>query len=282
MLLSNGLWAFFPVLTVLILSSIPPLLAGGISTLIAGLVLFIWAWVRGTLPQLRIRAAWPHVLGATLIIGVWYYGLNFFALQHTTAGNQSLLALAEVPISFLVFGVIFATDSVRPMRAVGAALALLGTVLVLLPGWSSFSWLGDGLVLLAASTVTFGNHFAKKALQYVDAEIVMMIRSLVAGTILLVAGLLLEPMPTLAQFHGSALFLFINGALFMALSKIAWLWGLSRIGITHATSFILLTAPLTLIIAYFILGDIPTWGQLIGFVPIAIGIYLLTHARAHQ
>ena len=62
----------------------------------------------------------------------------------------------------------------------------------------------------------------------------------------------------------------------MGFSKILWIEGIHRIPVGKAVSLEAINPAFTLILAYFILHEIPTKWQIFGFLPIFIGVLFVT------
>ena len=88
-----------------------------------------------------------------------------------------------------------------------------------------------------------------------------------------------ETAPTSSQILNSLWFLFINGFILFGLSKIFWVEAIHRITITKANTLGAITPALTMVFAFLILKDIPTIWQIMGFIPMFIGIYIVSELR---
>ena len=62
----------------------------------------------------------------------------------------------------------------------------------------------------------------------------------------------------------------------MGFSKVIWIESIHRIRISKTISLSSVSPSFTLFFAFLILGDIPTVWQLIGIVPMLLGVYVLT------
>lgn len=270
----NMIWGLFPVITILSLAHISPLLSAGIANLIAAVFFAVIITIRGRSKELLIKESWYDVAGATITIGVIFYGLNFMALQYTSAGNQAILALTEIAFSFLIMGPILGREVITKRKVSGATLMIAGAILILFQQTTALN-IGDGLVLTAAVIGAYGNAFAKKALNHVSSVTLMFYRSAVGGICFLFISLVLSG-DSVVGLSNSWFFLVINGILLLGLTKIMWLESIKLIDVSLAVNFFPLAAAFTLIFAYFLLDEIPTKVQIIGFIPILIGLFVLT------
>lgn len=140
--------------------TIPPLMTAGTRHLVAGSILFAWAWVRGFRPSRR------HWLGA-LKIGALYFlvghGLLHWAEQRVASGLAALLIATE-PMLIAGLAVIAGQERLTSMTVAGMLSGLLG-VGVLVGGsvWSQNGELvGVIAVLLSAVSWSVGVHFSRR------------------------------------------------------------------------------------------------------------------------
>ncbi|MDD4628391.1 MAG: DMT family transporter [Candidatus Peribacteraceae bacterium] len=276
-LLSALLWSFFPVITILTFSGVSPLFSAALSPLFAALFFAFRLTWRKEWACLGRRKAWKDILLTSLFIGVILHGLFFLALKITSAGNAAIMGLMEVFFSFFILGLLLKHEPLNRRHILGGACMLTGAAIILLPGVSQWR-LGDLLVVVATIFAPFGNRFAQRARVLVSSDCIMFCRSLLSGIILFLLVLWLEPLPSRESFFSSLGFLVVNGILLFGLSKILWLEGIHRIPITKAISLGSIAPALTLIIAFFVLGEPIFFSQILGLLPIIAGIYFLTHA----
>lgn len=274
-LLSATLWSFFPVVTILTFSAIPPLFSAALATLLAAVFFAFVLTLRNRWSDLKKSEAWKDMLLTTLYIGVLFYGLMFLGLKRTTAGNASILALMEVFFAFVLLGVFLRHEKLEGKRILGALCMAGGAALILLPKTSGMQW-GDLLIILATMFAPMGNVHAQRARRHVSAETIMFVRSFLSGLFLLLLAMLAEQIPSPQTLRHSLGFLAVNGVLLLGFTKILWIEGINLIPITLATSFECITPALTLIIAAVLLHENISLLQVAGFVPIVAGLLLLT------
>jgi len=267
------LWSLFPFLVHRELNPLTPLFTAAFSTLLAVVPLGCVLALRGRWRDLTVRAAWMPMLHATLLIGVLFYGLLFWAARRTSPINISLLALIEVPLSFLLLSSI---SSERPTRLQtwGAAAMLFGAVVILSP-WKARPEPGDIVVIVACLLPPFGNYCAKQARLLVGAETILLVRSAISGLLLLAAAWALEPPPSGALIGAAMPFVLLNGILLMGISKIFWTEALYRLPIPKAVSSFALGPPLTMVLSFALLKQPPTAAQWIALLPVCGGVLLV-------
>jgi drug/metabolite transporter (DMT)-like permease len=106
--------------------TIPPLVTAGVRHLIAGTILFAWAWARGFRPT---RAHWisGFVLGALFfLIG---HGSLHWAEQYVGSGLAALLIATE-PMFILVLAWSMGQQKISRLSALGLGLGVLGVAML--------------------------------------------------------------------------------------------------------------------------------------------------------
>jgi drug/metabolite transporter (DMT)-like permease len=269
------IWSLFPVITILSYGTLTPLYTAVFSVALSSVFFSVVLTVRKKWHELLVREAWFDILMVTLIIGVVYYTLAFVGINHTSAGNASIVALMEVFFSFAIFRS-WKGERLGFKQNTGAFLMVLGAAIILFPK-HTHPGIGDLLILLAAAIAPFGNHFSQSARKKVGSVTIMFIRSVLSIFFLLLMAYFFEPMPGREVLIASFGFLIINGIAILGISKLLWIEAIHRIPVTKAISLASIAPAFTLLFAYFFLKDVPTYSQILGFLPILAGIILLTN-----
>lgn len=268
------IWGFFPILTILSYQKVTPLMSLAISTFISSFLFALLVWKKGSFSQLRDKVALKDTLIMTLIIGVGYYTFYYLGLKYTSASNASVIALIETFFSYLFFNV-WREEVMSMEHLAGATFMLLGASIVLWPNFQTFK-LGDILVLLASAMAPFGNFFQRRARLRVGSEVIWLVRSLVATPILLVLAYLFGERLSLDGLRSVWWLLVVNGLLVLGLSKIFWLESIHRINVAKANALSSISVAITMILSWLVLGQSPTYVQLVAVLPIVFGLYLLS------
>ncbi|WP_339028846.1 DMT family transporter [Bradyrhizobium symbiodeficiens] len=245
----------------------------------------------------RFSLAGILILGATLIRGDWslswrdaaifavlgiannalYLGLGYTGLQSVSAGLGGLIVSAN-PVFTAALAALLLGEGMTWRKAGGLLLGITGVTLIV---WHRLSVGTDslhGIVFTLAS-----------------------LASIVAGTILfkllaprgslwigngvqnLAAGIVLTPIAfNFADIHaidytpgliGAFAFLVLGGSILAY-----WLWFhlLKVCGATAASAYHFLMPPLGMLFAYLVLGEHVEARDLLGIIPVALGIYLVT------
>lgn len=145
------LWALLALFTVGSTPT-PPLLLNTLCFGIGGAVGLIWAWVTGSVPQMRAVPLRVYAFGA---FGLFSYHLLYFsALRLAPAAEAGLIAYLW-PLLIVVFSGLLPSETLRTGHVIGAILGFSGAALIISGGSAGLSaqYLpGYLLALLAAFT----------------------------------------------------------------------------------------------------------------------------------
>jgi drug/metabolite transporter (DMT)-like permease len=140
--------------------SIPPLLTAGMRHLVAGSILFTWAWIRGFRPTAQHWRAAIKIGALYFLMG---HGLLHWAEQHVASGLAALLIATE-PMIIAILAVIAGQERITPMLVSGMVLGMIGVGVLM--GGSAFGQPGEltGILAVLASAVAWsvGVHFSRR------------------------------------------------------------------------------------------------------------------------
>ncbi len=275
-IITSGIfWSFFPIITILTFNNLPPVFSGSLSILVAALFFAFALTMQKKWADLKKLAAYKDIFLATLFLGIIYYSILFIGIQKTTAGNASIVMLMEIFFAMVILS-LWGKEKLTKKSVIGATLMASGALIILLQKTKLNVNIGNLIILFGMIFPPIGNYYMQKARRAVSSTFIMFFRSIISGIALLILALLIEPIPNMEIISKSYIFILINGLLLLGFSKILWIEGIHRIPITRAVSFLPINPALTLIFAYFILKEVPTYWQILGFIPIAIGIMFIT------
>jgi drug/metabolite transporter (DMT)-like permease len=270
------LWSYAFVAGKIGVTHCPPLILLAARFSLAGILILGATLVRGDDWSLSWRdAAIFAVLGVAN--NALYLGLGYTGLQSVSAGLGGLIVSAN-PVFTAGLAALLLGEGMTWRKASGLLLGIIGVTLIV---WHRLAVGTDslhGIVFTLAS-----------------------LASLVAGTILfkllapkgslwvgngvqnLAAGIVLTPVAlTFADVHaidftpgliGAFAFLVLGGSILAY-----WLWFhfLKVCGATAASAYHFLMPPLGMLFAYLVLGEHVEARDLLGIIPVALGIYLVT------
>jgi drug/metabolite transporter (DMT)-like permease len=265
--------SWFPIFTLIILQSIGAISAYTLSILVATIVFIVIITIQKSWGEFKIKEAYKDLLLTTFYITLLFL-LVVIGLQYTTAGNMSVIITLQLFFSYLYFNV-FGDEKMGIMQTFGAFLMGVGAVIVLFPKDFSLNF-GDFLIFLSAVIAPVANVYQKRARTYVSSKTILAFRNIVALPFLITLMICFEGLPTLAKLEPIWWLILLNGILILTISKIMWIEALHLISITKLSALISFIPIFTLIFAYFVLTEIPSFRQMLGIIPILVGGFFIT------
>ena len=220
--------------------------------------------------------------GRIAAMGMLGFGAAFafthWGLLHSTAANAALLIVVE-PVTIIVLSPLLLGERLRQWEATGGAIALAGTVLVVLNGIPGVSsrlaphWRGDLLLVLSGVAYAFYSLIGRDVLRRHPSTPVTAL-SIVWGA----AALL--PLAGLEWWAGARpnwTARAIAGTLYLAvvitaLAYLAWNWALERVPAPRAAIFLNVQPVTGALLGVALLGDPLTVFTILGGGLIVIGL----------
>jgi drug/metabolite transporter (DMT)-like permease len=223
--------------------------------------------------------AWRIVaMGAVGFAGA--YACSHWGLARSTATNAALLIVVE-PVSIMLLSPPLLGERLRRREAVGATVALLGVVLVVLDGVPGLTralashWRGD--LLLVAAGVAYGAYtLIGRDVLARHRPLVVTARSIAWGAVVMVPLAAVEwlggarPEPSLAAVGG----LIYLAVVITALGYLVWNWALARVSAPRASIFLTVQPIGGAVLAVVLLGEPLTMSTVAGAVLLALGLWV--------
>jgi drug/metabolite transporter (DMT)-like permease len=236
------------------------------------------------------REAWSFSwrdAGIFAILGVannaLYLGLGYTGLQTVSAGLGGLIVSAN-PVFTAVLAAFFLGEQLTWRKLAGLLLGIVGVGFIVwhrmsagTDSWHGILFTFASLASIVAGTILFRLLAPKGSLWIGNG-----VQNLVAGIVLLPVAFTFSSLgdivPSL-RLLGAFAFLVLGGSI---LAYLLWFHLLKVCGATAASAYHFLMPPLGMLFAWMILGEHVEVRDLIGIVPVALGIYLVTRAPAHR
>jgi drug/metabolite transporter (DMT)-like permease len=260
----------------LALTAAPPLTLLSMRLLIAGAIMLALAWVVDGRPRMRRRD-----VAALVFIGILnnavYLGLNWTALTFTSSAYTAVLTSCLPLVVALLAGPVLG-ERLNAMKWAGIGLGLVGVVIVLRSRLAGAHESVEGTLLvvggmlaLSAGTLSF-KYFAPRGGVWSGNAI-----QCLAG------GVALIPLVLLREDVGQVRFTteLVAGLAYLVVAVSIggyglWFYLLTRSSATAASSLHFLMPPLGLFFGWLLLGEAVPPLDILGIVPIALGIWLVT------
>ena len=285
----------FTIITIFLAGSLPivvkygtgiisPLFFATITSLIAGSCLLMITLIKGNWKILLDRKYLFYFLiigffGITLSNLLFFYGVTL------TSGINSAILLQIEPLYALFIGYIFLKERIGLKQIIFTLVIILGTLTVLYQGSFKVIW-GDGLVLITPVCWQVA-HFQGKRLmanyQAITPLIIATVRTLYGGILLFIINYFWGVNQFDKLIGPKILFIiFFQGIIGFALQYSIWYEAVKRINLSKATTIISVYPVFSILLAWFILKEIPTINHLIGFGLMLIGIISLSGIKSEQ
>jgi drug/metabolite transporter (DMT)-like permease len=261
---------------------IDPLTLNFLRWLIAFALLAPFAWRSVDIAVLRREWRLILALGATGLAG--FHTLTYHALRSTTAAN-ALLMLSLIPIATLLGSALLWRERPSSGQIGGAAISVVGAAVLVTRG-DFAGILGHGLspgdlwMLLGVAIWSAYTLLLRRCPKDLPPPVTL---AASAGAALLLMApplALLTPTP-ISAFASPAVLLSI-GYIAVFASVIAfqlWLRGVARVGPARAGQFLHLMPVFGAVLAFVILGEVPTPMQIAGAILVLSGLAVFERGR---
>lgn len=270
------LWSYAFVAGKIGVTHCPPLILLAARFSFAGILILGATLIRGEAWSLSWRdAAIFAVLG--IANNALYLGLGYTGLQSVSAGLGGLIVSAN-PVFTAALAALLLGEGMTWRKASGLLLGIAGVTLIV---WHRLSIGTDSLhgivfTLAALASIVAGTILFKLLAPKGSLWVGNGVQNLAAGIVLTPIAL------TFADIHaiddtpglvGAFAFLVLGGSILAY-----WLWFhlLKVCGATAASAYHFLMPPLGMLFAFIVLGEHIEARDLLGIVPVALGIYLVT------
>jgi drug/metabolite transporter (DMT)-like permease len=273
-------WAGNAVVARALVGEFPPLALSFARWALALLLIlpFAMGGLRGAWP--RLRGQWPLLMGISALGVGCYNSLQYLALQTSTAVNATLIG-ASGPIMTLLVGAAFFGSPVRRPQWIGAALSMVGVLIVIARGdLMKLATLqldrGDIIMLVATLTWSVYTWLLRTRRPNLPATPFLTLQ-MALGALMILPFAILEFLWTgqAAAPTASNLGALTYVALLPSLvAYFCWDRGVARAGAVLPMYFVNLTPVFAGLLSYFFLGEAIGLHHLIGGLLIIAGIHL--------
>jgi drug/metabolite transporter (DMT)-like permease len=274
------LWSFAFVAGKIGVTDCPPLILLAARFLLAGiLILAISAFRRDAGPLSWRDVAVFAVLG--IANNALYLGLGYTGLKSVSAGLGGLIVSAN-PVFTAVLAAMFLGEQLTWRKVAGLLLGIFGVGLIV---WHRMAVGTDSLhgilfTFAALASIVTGTILFKVLAPKGSLWIGNGVQNIAGGLALLPFAFTFadvgEIVPS-ARLAGAFAFLVLGGSI---LAYLLWFHLLKVCGATAASAYHFLMPPLAMLFAWMVLGEHVAARDLLGVIPVALGIYLVTRPAA--
>jgi len=271
------LWSFAFVAGKIGVTDCPPLILLAARFSLAGILILGITALRG---EAWSSLTWRDA-AIFAILGVannaLYLGLGYTGLQTVSAGLGGLIVSAN-PVFTAVLAAAFLGEALTWRKVMGLLLGIAGVGFIV---WHRMSvgtddWHGILFTLASLASIVAGTILFKVLAPKGSLWVGNGVQNLSAGIVLLPFAFTLADVGDIvpsARLLGAFAFLVLGGSI---LAYLLWFHLLKVCGATAASAYHFLMPPLGMLFAFLVLGEHVEFRDLLGIVPVALGIYLVT------
>jgi drug/metabolite transporter (DMT)-like permease len=212
-----------------------------------------------------------------------YLGLGYTGLQSVSAGLGGLIVSAN-PIFTAALAALFLGERLTARKVFGLLLGIAGIAFIV---WHRMSVGTDSLhgilfTLASLASIVAGTILFKLLAPKGSLWLGNGIQNMAAGLVLIPVALTFADVNAIVpnmQLAGAFAFLVLGGSV---LAYMLWFHLLKVCGATEASVYHFIMPPLGILFAFLVLGEHVAFRDLLGIVPVALGIYLVTRSAASQ
>jgi len=272
------LWSFAFVAGKIGVTDCPPLILLAARFSLAGVLILGISALR--------RDSWSLSWRDTLVFAILgvannalYLGLGYTGLQTVSAGLGALIVSAN-PVFTAVLAALFLGEQLTWRKVTGLLLGIIGVSFIV---WHRMSVGTDSLhgilfTLASLASIVVGTILFKVLAPKGSLWIGNGVQNLAAGVVLLPFAFTLADVGDIvpsARLLGAFAFLTLGGSI---LAYLLWFHLLKVCGATAASAYHFLMPPLGMLFAWMVLGEHVELRDLLGIIPVALGIYLVTRS----
>jgi drug/metabolite transporter (DMT)-like permease len=210
-----------------------------------------------------------------------YLGLGYTGLKTVSAGLGGLIVSAN-PVFTAVLAAVFLGEALTWRKVTGLVLGITGVSFIVWHRMSvgSDSWHGILFTLASLASIVVGTILFKVLAPKGSLWVGNGVQNLAAGIVLLPIALTFSDVSDIVpsgRLLGAFTFLVFGGSI---LAYLLWFHLLKVCGATAASAYHFLMPPLGMLFAFLVLGEHVEFRDLLGIVPVALGIYLVTRPAA--
>ena len=276
------LWSFAFVAGKVGVTDCPPLILLTARFTLAGILILGISALRGEALSLSWRdAAVFAILGVAN--NALYLGFGYTGLQTVSAGLGGLIVSAN-PVFTAVLAAAFLGEALTWRKVTGLLLGVAGVSFIV---WhrmaiGSDDWHGILFTLASLASIVLGTILFKMLAPKGSLWVGNGVQNLAAGIVLLPFAFTFADSADIVpstRLLAAFAFLVLGGSI---LAYLLWFHLLKVCGATSASAYHFLMPPLGVVFAWMVLGEHVDVRDLMGIVPVAAGIYLVTRPAAPQ
>ena len=270
LLLGMFLWGMYPIFTHKFVLTLDPLFLVSVSMFIASIPFIIQLVIKKKHSQLFSQKFFKTLVPVALFTAVGQAFL--FAGTKLTSGVNTGLLLQVEPIYSLMLGVIFLREMIGGGQIGATLIMVIGAMTIIYKKGGMSPNFGDLLILLSPLMFQISHAIAKKLLNKgTDIGLILAGRHLYGGIMLIIFVFIInKSVISLFNFNNLATASYLG--LYLSLIAFIWYTSIKKIPVSVASSFLPVTALVSLLGSVFFLKETISIQQYMGFFLIVGGM----------
>lgn len=269
------LWSFAFVAGKVGVTYCPPLILLAARFLLAGILILGFTGLRGGWSLSRRDVAAFAVIG--IANNALYLGFGYTGLKTISAGLGGLIVSTN-PVFTAIFAALFLGEALTWRKVAGLLLGVAGVAMIVWHRVGVGTDSADGIVFTLASlaSIVAGTILFKVLAPTGSLWVGNGVQNLSAGLALVPFAAAFSSVNDIVpnrELLAAFAYLVLLGSI---LSYVLWFHLLKVCGATAASAYHFLMPPLGMLFAWMVLGEHVAAWDLLGIIPVALGIYLVT------
>jgi drug/metabolite transporter (DMT)-like permease len=258
----------------------PPLLFGGMRTLLGGLLLAVFLIPKRK--EIRFKENWTIYLISSIFNVSLFYGLQTVGLMYMPAGLFSVIVYLQ-PVLVGILAWMWLGERMTAVKIIGLILGFLGVALVSSGGFTGhIAFIGILLAFLTAIAWAIGTVYVKKVSSQVDSFWLAAFQCILGGIVLTAVGSGTESWSDIV-WSASYTFGLIFGIVFgISASWVVYFTLVKSGDASKIASYTFLVPVIAVLSGTLFLGEPFTVSLLVGLVMIGFSIYLVNRKPKMQ
>ncbi|MCC3358574.1 DMT family transporter [Bacillus sp. REN16] len=272
-------WGLNIVAIKILVNNFPPFTITGLRILAAGLVIFVFLYVKKDLKKMNLHEFGYVALSAlTGIFG--HQALLSIGLVNTSATNGASI-LALIPLVTNILAILFLKAKMTILKMCGVCFGIIGIYFILVLGGGSFTKLSSGDLYVFLSVIAQGLSFIfiRKASYTLNPKTITCYSLLMGAGFLVMLSIALESQSfnQIGIAPAYVWVIFIASAIISTgIGNLCYNFAISQLGAGETAIFLNLSPFFSLIGSVLFLNEPFKMIQLVGFILIVVGVLLGT------
>jgi len=288
------LWAsVFPVVKLLFLdlgiggNTSAKLALAGMRFFLAGVLILITSFIMNKKIPIPRKNQWGRLLLVGLFQTTGLYSLYYISLAYVTGVKAAVISQAGI-FYMIILAVLFLGEKIKKNQLIGIFFGFLGILVLNITGLSkgsdlfSFTWRGEGLLLLSGVFGSLGQIIGKKRCGHIPAMTLNGWQMTLGGGVLLIIGLSVNGgLVALTSVYTISLMLY--SVMVAAVGFTIWYYLLQNTEVNNIVPYRLSIPVLgSLFSATFLPGESITINIFLGLVFVVVGMYILSKPNGRR